>query len=136
MTLLQAVRNCLTSNGKTINDILWIGGDDVYIEKSLFIEIATSIEDNGFDSSVAYGLPINLVIVGTDFWIGINPSDDECADKRAPLFKILNYYTMPQKPEKAITISTMKNTDIPSYWEKNQIASNGLRGIKLIDFSD
>lgn len=63
--LLNETKEVLERHGKTLKDIVWIGGMDFYT-KSNFKEILSIDYDNGFGAQeIAY----DLLVVGNDFWL-------------------------------------------------------------------
>ena len=56
----------LAKIGKTLEDVLWIGGKDFTISKDDFIRLADVRYDKGYGRNY---VPSDLKLVGTDWWI-------------------------------------------------------------------
>lgn len=65
--LLDETLEYLEEYGKTLDDVLYIQGDDFEITKENFVSVATYTD---YDSSYgAQHVPKDLVLVGEDWWI-------------------------------------------------------------------
>ena len=57
----------LKDKGKTMDDVVWIGGNSFEIPKENFIELARKqIYDSGYGGQE---MPTDIKIVGKDFWL-------------------------------------------------------------------
>lgn len=56
----------LYENGKRMEDVCWVGGDDFSIPISLFWELADQEYDNSYGAQI---VAVDLVVVGNDFWL-------------------------------------------------------------------
>ena len=66
MNLLQETIEDLKDNGKTIDDVLWVGNEKAKTTWTKFAEIADVEYNGGYGSpQVAY----DLLIVGNGFWL-------------------------------------------------------------------
>lgn len=66
INLLSETIECLHENGKTEEDVLWVGGNEFKSSWEHFSKVANVTYDNG------YGAPevaTDLKIVGADFWL-------------------------------------------------------------------
>jgi hypothetical protein len=66
INLLQETLGVLKENGKTKNDIVWVGCSDFQIPWNVFAEMSNTEYDNGYGMDEVNG---NLLIVGTNFWL-------------------------------------------------------------------
>lgn len=84
--LLQETQEILSENGKTIEDILWIGSRDYLLELDKFKEIFNVNYDNGFG---APEIAEDLLVVGDDWWLERHEYDGS---------EWWEFKAMPQKP--------------------------------------
>lgn len=67
MTFYDRIIMSLSKNKHSIDDIVWIGNNELCFEKNQFISLAKKITDKGM---VALDfLPNQLMLVGKDFWL-------------------------------------------------------------------
>lgn len=87
--LLEETIDILAENGLTLDDIEWIGKDDGYFSKDLFIKLADNSYDDGYcEASVDY-----LFVVGKDWWLERHEYDSS---------EWWEFKKLPVKPEKEI----------------------------------
>lgn len=72
MNLLQETLIILKENGKTINDIEFVGVDGVEIPIATFIDLADNEYDNDFGGCE---VNVTLIVVGVDWWLERNEYD-------------------------------------------------------------
>ena len=99
INLLKETIMFLAKIGKTLEDVLWIGGNDFTISKEDFIRLADVRYDKGYGSTY---VPRDLKLVGTDWWIQRWEYDGSEGWK---------YMTFPTKPISEIKISKLVATD-------------------------
>jgi hypothetical protein len=97
--LKQETLEILAENGKTAEDVLWIGLCDdkanfVELPKEKFWRCAAREYDNGYGEQQVKG---SLVIVGKDWWLERAEYDGS---------EWWEYKTMPEKPTKSATRNT------------------------------
>lgn len=106
MTLLDLTIKCLELNGKTMNDIKWIGNKNFRIEINDFIKFSKklNLEICRFDSVDLDTLPTDLVVVGDDFWLA-RPIlyTEDCQY----LSDVWIFNTMPEMPDTIKKIKTL-----------------------------
>lgn len=103
MNLYETLTKCLSSNGHTFKELLWIGCTDYEITLENFCKIAKKTPDNEFIGSD--NIPTDLLDVGADFWI----ERVETATNY-----IWEYKSFPQRPKHIIPVnalSTYRLTD-------------------------
>lgn len=88
--LLQATKDILEENGKTIEDILWVGSADGYIEIEEFLKCADFEYDDGYGSPQ---IAQDLVVVGEDWWLERHEYDGS---------EWWEFKSLPQKPTRLI----------------------------------
>ena len=64
--LLEETIKDLHDNNKTFDDVIWIGNDEVYIDKEIFMKRANKKYDSGYGGNE---VDLALKIVGKDFWL-------------------------------------------------------------------
>ncbi len=64
--LLLETKQVLEENGKSINDIVWVGCKDFEIPLASFLTLSDEEYDSGYGGNE---VPIDLVIVGNDWWL-------------------------------------------------------------------
>lgn len=73
INLLEETIQCLNENGKSENDVLWIGFGYDKDENPLYKTTWEDFSENAnFDYDNGYGgakIPDDLIIVGKDFWL-------------------------------------------------------------------
>ena len=87
MNLLSETLNILLENGKTPEDVLWVGDETRYMSWEDFKKAAYTSYDNGYGSEEVFE---SLKIVGKDFWLERNSYDGS---------EWWEYKTYPIKPE-------------------------------------
>ena len=104
MNLLKETEKILKENGKSFDDVKWIGNKDYYIDIDKFIEVAdTEYDDDYGGAKVA----LDLIIVGKDWWLERAEYDGlEWWDYRKKI----------KKPKKKLDL---KNLTVNQYEEKN-----------------
>lgn len=91
MNLLKETKEILKENGKTLDDVIWIGSYTEHLDIELFKGLANVEYDDGFGSAE---VPEELFIVGYDWWLERHEYDgSECWE----------YKSIPIKPSKKIT---------------------------------
>ena len=66
MNLLKETEKILKENGKSFDDIKWIGNKDYYIDIDKFIEVADTEYDDGYGRTE---VALDLIIVGSNWWL-------------------------------------------------------------------
>lgn len=66
VNFLKETTEVLSENGKTFDDVLWVGSSDGYIEKDLFLKLANINYDNGYGGQE---IAQDLLIVGQGWWL-------------------------------------------------------------------
>lgn len=66
MNLLSETLEKLKENGKSMDDVLWIGSSDGIIHKHVFLELANVNYDNGYGGQE---IARDLVLVGDGWWL-------------------------------------------------------------------
>lgn len=64
--LLKETLEVLSDNGKSFDDVLWVGSGDGYITKELFLKLADVNYDSGYGGQE---IAQDLLIVGEDWWL-------------------------------------------------------------------
>ena len=105
INLLKETIMFLAKIGKTLEDVLWIGGNDFTISKDDFIHLANVEYDNGY--GINY-VPRDLKLVGSDWWIQRREYDGS---------EGWEYMTFPTKPinEQRINILVANDKDDSQY---------------------
>ncbi|MCI8776351.1 MAG: hypothetical protein HFK00_03005 [Oscillospiraceae bacterium] len=78
MNLLFYTIKCLESNGKKLDDILWIGNEKFKIDIIDFMALSHQLELDGLPCIPPVhleSLPADLLIAGKDFWLSRRLSD-------------------------------------------------------------
>ena len=78
----------LQEQGKTIEDIVWVGCKQFKIPVEKFLEIANRYYDNGFGGQE---VAVDLIVVGKDFWLERHDYDGS---------EWWEYKEMPQEPQR------------------------------------
>lgn len=110
--LLEETKQVLEENGKTFEDVKWIGSNDFYIDIDDFLVVADTEYDNGYGGQE---VARDLLIVGDDWWLERHEYDGS---------EWWEYKTIPQKPKtylvnlQALTVeqAEKKNIDVVA-WE-------------------
>lgn len=66
LNLKNETLEILHENGKSMEDVCWVGGDDFSIPIPLFWELADQEYDNSYGSQI---VAADLVVVGNGFWL-------------------------------------------------------------------
>lgn len=66
MNLKEETLEALRLNGKSLEEILWIGSKDYFIEFDETLSVLDVEYDNGFGAAE---IAVDLVVVGKDFWL-------------------------------------------------------------------
>ncbi len=85
--LLQETIECLNEGGKSPKDVLWCGLEDEWFTWEDFAAVANIEYDSGFGTEE---IPLDLVIVGKDFWIERHEHDGA---------EWWEYKSLPSRPE-------------------------------------
>jgi hypothetical protein len=88
MNLLQETIYILNENGKSLNDIEWIGNREYTIPKDLFTKLANTEYDSGYGCSE---VAEDLIIVGEYWWLERHEYDGA---------EWWEYKEQPKKPKK------------------------------------
>lgn len=64
-TLLDSLIDCLQEHEKSLNDIIWIGSNDLCVPVDNFCQLAAEIPERCYSDD----MPTDVVVVGKDFWI-------------------------------------------------------------------
>lgn len=114
MYLLESLAACLKENGKSLDDIQWVGCKEFSIPIDNFLELAARIQDH-FGADIA----IDLVVVGNDFWVERDSlhSGEIWVLRKSPikpktecLLKTLTYKDLTEEEEQRATIDP-RNVD-------------------------
>lgn len=92
MNLLKETKEILEDNGKTIEDIEWIGTGKHYIDKTKALELFNKEYDNGYG---AQEVPENLLVVGKNWWLERHEYDGS---------EWWELKKMPQKPDNELKV--------------------------------
>lgn len=95
MNLLKETKEVLKKNGKTIDDVIWIGTDKHFIDKETFIRLADTEYDAGYGSPE---VATNLVIVGKDWWLEREEYDGS---------EWWEFNTLPIKPKEKLDVKAL-----------------------------
>lgn len=109
----------LKDNGKTIEDIVWVGSKRHFVDKETFIKLANIDYDDDYGSSQ---VATNLLVVGKNWWLERGEYDGS---------EWWEFKKMPLKPKKeldlkALTINQAEklNFDISCGWETLESINN------------
>ena len=64
--LYEETKGILKDHGKSLSDIIWVGGRDFEIFGEDFIKLANDTYDSGYG---AQEVAVDLTLVGKDFWL-------------------------------------------------------------------
>lgn len=64
--LLLETKEILEVNGKTIEDIKWVGNGKYFVDINKFLEISNTDYDDGYGSQQ---VACDLIVVGDDWWL-------------------------------------------------------------------
>lgn len=127
MTLLEITKECLELNGKTINDIKWVGNQNFHIDINDFIRFSKNLnlEICRVDSVDLNTLPTDLVVVGDDFWLA-RPIlyTEDCRY----LSDVWIFNAMPEMPDTVKKIRTLSAKYLPKNeeWERFNVTLDDL----------
>lgn len=125
-TLYDVTLDCLKENGKSFNDVRWIGCKDFSIDINDFIKYSKNI--NSRTKDVLSVIPRDLVIVGDDFWLErIEFFEDLLMDT---IYDCWKYKEKPKKPKENRTIYSLNIND--SVYTKSQMRKE--MGINELDY--
>lgn len=93
--LLEETKIILAENGKTINDIVWIGCKDFEIPIASFLVLSDEEYDNGYGGNE---VPLDLIIVGKDWWLERGEYDGA---------EWWEFKTLPKQPERLLVPTTV-----------------------------
>lgn len=99
MNLLESLTACLKENGKSLDDIQWVGCKEFSIPIENFFTLAAETRET-FNSDIA----VDLLVVGKDFWAEREYPD--CGDV------VWHFQTQPKKPSKEKMIKTLTTNDL------------------------
>lgn len=100
INFLEETINYLEKFGKTLDDIIWFGGDDFQISREQFVELANIEYDPGYGHQE---IAADLVLVGKDFWLERHEYDGS---------EWWEFKELPPKPPEIKTIHTLSG----SWW--------------------
>lgn len=100
INFLEETINYLEKFGKTLDDIVWFGGDDFQISREQFVELANIEYDSGYGHQE---IAEDLVLVGKDFWLERHEYDGS---------EWWEFKELPPKPSEIKTIHTLSG----SWW--------------------
>ncbi|NLP34788.1 MAG: hypothetical protein GX359_06265 [Clostridiales bacterium] len=100
--LLEETLEILRDNGKSFDDVVWIGSPDGYIAKELFLKLADVCYNNSFGGQE---IAEDLLIVGEDWWM------ERCEYDGSEWWE---FKTMPVKPKDELHPTRLNN----GLWDK------------------
>lgn len=95
INLLKETKEILKDNGKTIEDIKWIGNSKYYVDINKFVEIANVEYDDDFGSPK---VAEDLKVVGNDWWLERHEYDGS---------EWWEYKSIPIVPDKKIELKAL-----------------------------
>ena len=125
----------LNKNGKTVEDIVWCGGDSIEIPIDLFWKLADKEYDSGFGGSE---VAVDLVIVGKDFWLERHEYDGsewwefKTIPIRPPYKRDVRTLFGFHKLENANDIEFWKNRDKEDAYKLEAIKQEELKQLKYL----
>lgn len=90
----------LQENGKSVDDVEWVGGDHFAISKEQFWKLADREYDDGYGSQE---VAVDLKIVGNDWWLERHEDDG---------LEWWEFKTLPTKPKETKVVKRV----IGRYW--------------------
>lgn len=93
--LLKETKNILKEYNKDIDDIVWVGTYNHFVNKEDFIKLADTDYDGGYG---AVNVATNLLIVGNDWWLERDEYDGS---------EWWEYKTMPSKPTEELELKVL-----------------------------
>ena len=134
MTLLEAIEICLNENGRTFEDVLWIGCKEFYVDKENFKQLAAKVNDKSAESwNPAYQIPVDLMLVGKDFIITRDPSEPEALDERPKCLQQLRMYQILPRPTEQKELKTLLSSEITHKVYEDRY--DGVWGTKMIEYT-
>ena len=119
VNLLAETKNVLARNGKTIDDIVWVGTRSFRISVDDFLRLANIRYDNGYGvQEIAY----DFLVVGKDWWLERETYDG------AENWK---FCTMPKRPIKQGQVKSLIITGEDGGWCSLFDIDNGHNLIRL-----
>lgn len=94
---LQETKNVIKANGKTIEDVLWVGNGEYVISWADFEKISNVEYDSGYG---AQEMPTDILVVGKDWWM----EREEYDGAESWSFKTMPRKQSKTKPFKYVTI--------------------------------
>ena len=108
MNLLNETIEILKDNGKTEQDVLWVGNEEKYsISWEEFSKIANKEYDEGYGSEEVCK---DVLVVGKNFWLERHQYDG---------LEWWEYKTMPIQPKKGEKIKNLFIKDYKMYLKEN-----------------
>lgn len=101
MNLLAETISCLENNGKTANDVIWVGTEKEKATWDSFASVADFDYDNGFGGEV---IDTALLVVGKDFWLERHEYDGS---------EWWEFKALPFEPE---TVIELTQKDLKWHW--------------------
>lgn len=113
ISLLDSLNLCLEENGKTLDDVRWVGCKDFYIPLWNFIALADKFPFDGYSQGK---IPEDILVVGDDWWV----------DLFCPHFGSdkWTFKSMPKYPARKQVIKTLDVFDL-SYDETQEMLHEG-----------
>lgn len=102
--LLDETENIITSNGKSVDDVLWVGDANGWCDWKTFVSLADFTYDSGFGGEE---VATSLMVVGSDWWLERHEYDGS---------EWWEFKTLPQAPLNKRTPLTMRRTDESETW--------------------
>ena len=121
MNLLKETEKILKENGKSFDDVKWIGNKDYYIDIDKFIEVAdTEYDDDYGGAKVA----LDLIIVGKDWWLERAEYDGS---------EWWEFKQMPKKPKKELELKALTCDQAKKNNPNNYYSGCGLEFMNGLD---
>lgn len=95
MNLLEETIEIITSHGKTINDVLWVGDEEIKTSWEDFACLANIKYNSGYGASE---VAVDLLIVGKDWWLERSEYDGA---------EWWDFKTIPTKPNKTMKLKAL-----------------------------
>lgn len=95
INLLYETENILKEHNKTLEDIVWIGNEDYYVDIEKFKDIANTEYFNGYGFEE---VATDLIIVGNNWWLERHVYDGS---------EWWEYKTLPVKPNKKMNLKVL-----------------------------
>lgn len=107
VSLYISLLQCLNLNGKSADDILWVGCEDFRIPIKCFQQLASSTKES-FDENI----PNELIVVGHDFWVERAADSNEQFDSTCWKFRAIPKFPSTEKFVKALTYASLSSDTI------------------------